>query len=367
MDQEEICLRLAKVNGLSYGGYKKTAQNILAFTKLGHAQLREVGLDSQQIAQFWNVEQSEITSALHWLEGADNSLLVATDANYPPYLATISRPPPLLFVRGDLNLLRAKQLAVVGSRDCSAYGRQWGRIFCQVLATSGLAITSGLAVGVDGLAHRATLDVEGKTIAVLGSGLQRLYPASNISIANEIVARKGVLISEFFPCVPPIASHFPRRNRIISGLSVGVLVVEASLKSGSLITARCALEQNRNVYAIPGALGNPNSEGVHWLIQQGALLVNDPAQILDDLDCGFKWSTLPMSKRSYTIDKAEVALPYADVFANVSDEVTPINVVAERAGQPISIIAGKLLELEIAGWIAAVPGGYIRLRRAYHA
>ncbi len=168
------------------------------------------------------------------------------------------------------------QLAVVGSRSCSHYGRQWGEWFTQQLALSDLTITSGLACGIDGVAHRAALDVQGKTVAVLDSGLQHLYPQNHYALAEEIVEKGGVVISEFPLGMPPHALNFPCRNRIISGLNRGVLVVEATIKSGSLVTARYALEQNRNVYALPDALGNPGSAGTHWLIQQGALLVAHP-------------------------------------------------------------------------------------------
>ena len=174
------------------------------------------------------------------------------------------------------------------------------------------------------------------------------------------------MVSEFPLLTRPLAGHFPHRNRIISGLSMGVLVVEAAMKSGSLVTARLALEQNRDVYALPGAIGNPGSEGTHWLIQQGALLAAHPNSILEQLQSDLRW--LPASQKAtiYSVPQGNTPLPFADVLANVGDEVTPVDVVAERAGQPVPAIVAKLLELELAGWIAAVPGGYVRLRRASH-
>jgi DNA processing protein len=174
------------------------------------------------------------------------------------------------------------------------------------------------------------------------------------------------VVSEFPLTTLPHPLNFPRRNRIISGLSHGVLVVEASLKSGSLVTARYGLEQNRNVYALPGALGNPLSEGVNWLIQQGALLVAHPHNIVEDLASALNWLPMTPAGEIYSEVSDDAPLPFADVLANVGDDVTPVDVVAERAGQSVPVISAQLLELELAGWIAAVPGGYVRLRRACH-
>ena len=164
----------------------------------------------------------------------------------------------------------------------------------------------------------------------------------------------------------PMPANFPRRNRIISGLSKGVLVVEAALRSGSLVTARCALEQGREVFALPGPLGNPGCEGPHWLIKQGAMPVTEPEDILENLQYGLHWLQDAPKIRLYSPDQEDVALPFPELLANVGDEVTPVDVVAERAGQPVPVTVAQLLELELAGWIAAVPGGYVRLRRACH-
>ncbi|HDT4259628.1 TPA: DNA-processing protein DprA, partial [Citrobacter freundii] len=176
----------------------------------------------------------------------------------------------------------------------------------------------------------------------------------------------GALVSEFPLDTLPLPRNFPRRNRIISGLSKGVLVVEAAQRSGSLVTARCALEQGREVFALPGPIGSPGSEGPHWLIQQGAMLVTTPEEILENLQYGLQWLPDEPEKSIYSPDHEEVALPFPELLANVGDEVTPVDVVAERAGQPVPEVVAQLLELELAGWIAAVPGGYVRLRRACH-
>ena len=323
-------------------------------------------LDDTQRQQFLALCPRQLEKTQRWLQQAQHHLIACSDAHYPARLREISRYPAALYIAGDLSALATPQLAVVGSRHCSPYGREWGGWFTQQLALSGLTITSGLARGIDGVAHRAALEVQGKTLAVLGSGLNHLYPKSHQPLAQEIIASGGALVSELPLSMAPHAVNFPRRNRIISGLSHGVLVVEASLKSGSLVTARYALEQNRNVYALPGALGNPGCEGTHWLIQQGALLVAHPNNILEDLHSALQWLPASISETIYSQLSDDVPLPFPSVLANVGDEVTPVDVVAERAGQPVPVIAAQLLELELAGWIAAVPGGYVRLRRACH-
>jgi len=363
MDKIARYVRLAAVSGMTGRRWVEMAHQLDA----AGDDLMLAELDDAQRQQYQALPEKQVDEIRHWLANSHHHhLLTALDAGYPARLMETARFPPLLYVQGDPVVLNNPQLAVVGSRNGSPYGRYWCDWFAQQLALSGLTITSGLARGIDGVAHQAALNVGGKTMAVLGSGLQHLYPKSHLRLAGEIVEQGGALISEFPLTTIPHPHNFPRRNRIISGLSLGVLVVEASLKSGSLVTARYALEQNRNVYALPGALGNPLSEGVNWLIQQGALLVAHPNNILEDLASALNWLPVTQSDQIYS-DVSDVApLPFADVLANVGDDVTPVDVVAERAGQPVPVISAQLLELELAGWIAAVPGGYVRLRRACH-
>lgn len=366
MTPAEIWLRLSGIKGAGNQHLLQVA-NILKMH--GHPDkddLVAAGLYGDQITQFYTASDAVIERTLRWLESPQHYLIPVTDPFYPDLLKTIANAPLLLFAAGDPSVLSVPQLAVVGSRNCSHYGHQWGTWFTQALALSGLVITSGLARGVDGVAHRAALNIQGKTIAVLGSGLQHIYPRLHLSLAEEIIASGGAVISEFPLSMPPYPHNFPRRNRIISGLSLGVLVIEASIRSGSLITARYALEHNRDVFALPGGLGHENSEGGHWLIQQGALLVAHPNNIIEQLQTGFKWLSFPAAPEIYSADNTDVSLPFPDVLANVGDEVTPVDVVADRAGQPVPVIVTKLLELELAGWIAAVPGGYVRVRRASH-
>ena len=366
MDKIAQSVRLAAVTGMTGKRWVDVAQQIGAGLA-DREQLIRLGLDESQCQQYDDFNENNLTEVYSWLaQSPAHHLVTALDAAYPARLKETNRFPPLLYIDGDPALISTPQLAVVGSRNCSHYGRYWCDWFTQHLSLSGLTITSGLARGIDGVAHQAALNVGGKTVAVLGSGLQRLYPNNHAHLAAEIVEQGGAVVSEFPLTTLPHAPNFPRRNRIISGLSHGVLVVEASLKSGSLVTARYGLEQNRNVYALPGALGNPLSEGVNWLIQQGALLVAHPNNIVEDLASSLNWLPMTQAGEIYSEVSDDAPLPFADVLANVGDDVTPVDVVAERAGQSVPVISAQLLELELAGWIAAVPGGYVRLRRACH-
>ncbi|AGB76484.1 DNA protecting protein DprA [Enterobacteriaceae bacterium strain FGI 57] len=366
MSPTEIWLRLIKVNDLYGERMQNIADTLIREATVTLKNLRDVGLTAKQAARFFSMTAQEVSDSEHWLSQPNNHLLLANSPFYPTALRAISDYPAALFVRGNLSLLSSYQLAVVGSRSFSWYGERWGRVFCEAFAQQGVTITSGLALGIDAVAHRSALRMAGKTIAVLGNGLSHIYPHRHRQLADDIVASGGALVSEFPLAMTPLPHNFPRRNRIISGLSRGVLVVEAALKSGSLVTARCAADQGREVYAIPGPLGNPGSEGPHWLIQQGAMLVTTPEDILETRQIALFQSANTQDTSKYSPDQDSVALPFPELLANVGDEVTPVDVVAERAGQPVPVTVAQLLELELAGWIAAVPGGYVRLRRACH-
>ncbi len=366
MTPTEIWLRLSGVKGLQNHQQLKVAAQLQHFTSVKEKELREAGLQPAQCQAFLHFERRIVAQTEEWLAHPHHHLITCDNSRYPERLKYISNFPAVLYIDGDPDILSTPQIAIVGSRDCSPYGRNWATHFAETLALSGITITSGLALGIDGIAHRAALNTNGKTLAVLGNGLHSIYPQRHTSLARDIIAGGGAVISEFPLRVRPYAFNFPHRNRIISGLSLGVLVVEAAIKSGSLLTAKLALEQNRDVYALPGAIGNPGSEGTHWLIQQGALLVDHPNTILEQLQSDLKWLPDPQTSTIYSAEEANPPLPFPDVLANVGDEVTPVDVVAERACQPVPAIVAKLLELELAGWITAVPGGYVRLRRASH-
>ncbi|MFP1853837.1 DNA-protecting protein DprA [Lonsdalea quercina] len=368
MTDTEVWLRLASVSRLGARKIARLVSQLKEACGCSIAFLKGLGVSESQAQQFFGYEHAKVEAVLSWLEHPSHSLVFFGTMEYPFLLSNISSPPPILYVIGDATLLGSTQIAIVGSRNHSAYGEQWGQFFAQEFSLSQLTITSGLAVGIDGIAHQAALDTSGKTIAVLGSGMNHLYPRRHRPLAESIVEQGGALVSEFALDTRPLPNNFPRRNRIISGLSQGVLVVEASRRSGSLVTARYALEQNREVFALPGPIGNVMMEGTHWLIQQGAYLVTHPKDVIEQLGSDLHWITeFPnVDKAIICSQESEVELPFADVLANVGDEVTPVDVVAERAGQPVPEVVGKLLDLELAGWIAAVPGGYVRLRRAGH-
>lgn len=365
MRLEEIALRMRGVTGLQTPTASRIVQQLSQMGGEPNRALRELGLNERQRAQFNRADPGYLTATLHWLEKPAHLMVNYGALGYPDRLAQIDDAPLFLLIEGDPQALLQPQLAMVGSRQFSHYGERWANHFAAELARCGFAITSGLAIGIDGICHRAALAAGGCTVAVLGSGLANIYPRRHRRLAEQIVEQGGAVVSDHLVTDLPLADHFPRRNRIISGLSLGVLVIEASLRSGTLVTARYALEQGREVFALPGPLGNPMSEGTHWLIQQGAHLVTGPKDIAELLESGLQW--LPLNENTtICASQAEVELPFADVLANVGDEVTPVDVVAERAGQPVPVISAQLLELELAGWIAAVPGGYVRIRRASH-
>ncbi|WP_312952802.1 DNA-protecting protein DprA [Superficieibacter sp.] len=366
MTPVEIWLRLINIRQFYGDRMVRLAEYLIKQPYIGDELLLAAGLTSRQKNAFMALKPEELERSLEWLEQPSHHLILASDARYPAQLRAVTDYPGALFVNGDPASLNNPQLAIVGSRHHSWYGQHWGETFSKGLSASGLTITSGLARGIDGVAHRAALNVKGKSVAVLGNGLFSVHPRSHTSLAAAIVHGGGAVISEFPLSAPPRPENFPQRNRIISGLSFGVLVVEAAIRSGSLVTARCALEQGRDVFALPGPLGNPGSEGPHWLIKQGATLVTSLEDILENLQFGQHSLPDDAEITIYSPEQEVVALPFPELLANVGDEVTPVDVVAERAGQPVPVTVAQLLELELAGWIAAVPGGYVRLRRASH-
>ncbi len=362
----EIWLRCATIKNLKLEIRLELVRTLIQLSSVDESILQSLKLTSAQVKQYYRLTCYEITEVHSWLQHQLHHFISYDHGSYPERLRQCSNAPLYLFAQGNISLLGSNQLAVVGSRTCTYYGKFWAEELVSALVQHNLTITSGLALGIDTVAHRTTIATQGNTIAVLGSGFNQFYPTENRKLSEVILENNGLILSEFLLNTPPKAKNFPRRNRIISGLALGTLVVEASLRSGSLITARYALEQNRNIYAVPGSLGNPESEGCHWLIQQGGLLVKSADDILDDLQIAYP-SVRSIPHKSVNIaETAKVPLPFAHLLANVGDEVTSVDVVAERAGQPVPETVAALLELELAGWIAAVPGGYVRLRRASH-
>ncbi len=280
------------------------------------------------------------------------------DAAYPARLKEIYDPPPVIYVRGTLATEDEWAIAVVGTRRASVYGREaTDRIVCS-LASNGITIVSGLARGIDSVAHRAALDVGGRTIAVQACGLDMVYPADHLKLAQSITER-GALISEFPLGSRPKSENFPRRNRIMSGLSLGVLVVEAGETSGALITARLALEQNREVFAVPGSILSPTSRGTNRLIQEGAKLVSDAEDILEELNLTTATQQLEM-RIVFQVDDTERLL-----LKHLSAEPTHIDDIGRRSGLPISTVSSNLAMMELKGMVRQVGGmNYVLAREA---
>ncbi|SDH26107.1 DNA processing protein [Pseudomonas flavescens] len=292
--------------------------------------------------------------SLDWLQAPAQHLLMWDDPRYPALLAEIPDAPPLLFVAGDPALLERPQLAMVGSRRASRPGLETARGFARSLARGGFVITSGLALGIDGAAHQGALDVGGHTVAVLGTGLQCLYPARHKRLARDIIDGGGALVSELPLDCPPQAGNFPRRNRLISGLSLGVLVVEASPSSGSLITARLAAEQGREVYAIPGSIHHPGARGCHQLIRDGATLVESIEHILEALR---GWQ-VPHAERSAATET--VPQPSAHpLLALLHAAPHSSEALAHCSGWPLPEVLAALTELELDGRVACEAGLWV--------
>ena len=304
-----------------------------------------------------------LADTLAWCSAAPGrNVLVLGDAAYPAPLLHSPDPPLLLYLQGDAALLASPCLAIVGSRRPTAQGRDNARRFAHDLATQGWTIVSGLAAGVDGAAHEGALDAGGRTIAVVGTGIDRVYPPSHRALAHRI-AETGLLVSEMCLGTPPLSANFPQRNRIIAGLSRGTLVVEAALRSGSLITARLASEAGREVLAIPGSILAPQSAGCHALIRQGAALVDSPAQVADELG--------PLQPQAVAVRPpsapavAETQAPPADdpVLAALGHDPQSLDTLIDRCGWPAHSLSAHLLVLEMEGRVARLPGGMYQRRQ----
>lgn len=324
----------------------------------GAAAWRALGIPREAWDALHALDPALIESDLAWCSGERRGLISWTDARYPERLRRIDSAPPALFFRGDAELLSLPQLAIVGSRHATPQGLETAEGFAAELARRGLAITSGLALGVDGAAHRGALAASGNTIAVCATGLDRVYPARHKALAEEI-ERHGLLISEFVPGTPPRAENFPRRNRLISGLALGVLVVEAARESGSLITARLAAEQGREVFAIPGSIHNVMARGCHRLIRQGAKLVESVDDILEEIaDQVGDW--LRESRRAASPHAASAAAhPHQAVLDALGDQPRGLDALVEKLGLSVDVLSTALLELELEGRVAPASGGRV--------
>ncbi|HSC80815.1 MAG TPA: DNA-processing protein DprA [Chitinolyticbacter sp.] len=296
-------------------------------------------------------EDDAVARHLAWLAEPGNRLITLADDDYPRSLLDLPDAPPLLFCKGRVDLLSAAALAVVGSRNATPQGLEHASAFAQSMSAGGLTVVSGLAAGIDAAAHRGSLKEVGSTIAVVGTGLDRVYPAGNVSLAHE-VAEHGLMISEFVLGTPPKAEHFPRRNRLIAALTRGVLVVEAALGSGSLITARQAADLGREVFAIPGSIHSPVARGCHRLIKDGAKLVESADDILSELG----WHDAACRPV-----RADPVLPLGEIERSVLDaagyDPVDFDTLLVRCGLTADALCAILLGLEMAGAVTTLPGG----------
>jgi DNA processing protein len=318
---------------------------------------RSVGLEGRLHESLAKPDWASVEADLRWLDAPERDLIPIDDARYPQFLRETTGAPLALFTQGDPELLLLPQIGIVGARSASPQGLENARAFAAELARRGLVITSGLALGIDGAAHQGALDADGYTVAVFGTGLDRVYPARHRDLAHRI-AEKGLLISEFSPATASRPENFPRRNRIISGLSLGVLVVEATHDSGSLITARYANEQGRDVFAIPGSIHNPMARGCHKLIRQGAKLVETVDDILEEI------APHIAQHRSVTAVAATADPQDEALLAAFGDDPVAFDELMLRSGLAVDALSAALLRLELEGLVSPATGGrYQRLWR----
>ena len=345
----------------------------------GPALWKATGLSDPTCAALSRPDAARIERDLDWLATAGHALVPFDAGDFPHLLARSPDPPAALFVAGDPATLWQPQLAVIGARAATPAGLATARAFASAFARAGLAVTSGLADGIDGAAHRGALEGGGATIAVCGTGLERIYPRKHEALAQEILERGGALVSELPLDAEARADQFPRRNRILAALALGTLVVEAGMRSGSLITARLAGDAGREVFAVPGSIHNPLARGCHRLLRQGAILVETAEDVLDELgplaaslgvalrerlaDASCEERERGMRRRDVRASRRDPAC--ASLLAAIADDAPTLDVLVERCGLTAPAVSSMLLMLELEGAVAALPGG--RYQRQFHA
>ena len=344
----------------SLGSFKQIFESKLPVSHLGLNKQLQLIRQAYHKGQ-WQKEVAKITQIIDQHQA---KIIPITSEDYPSQLKQIPMPPPLLYVRGNPHCLHLPQLAIVGSRRMTKGAEKIARSWAKSLAASGFTITSGMAIGIDSCAHRGALDAcKGLSIAVIATGIDRIYPSQNSSLAEQIIEKGGALVTEFIPGTPPLPAHFPQRNRIISGLSLGVLVVEAALNSGTLITARYALEQNREVFAIPGSINSPQSKGCHQLIKQGACLVETTAELVEEIagplaSYGEKYQHL--TQNSTELKPAD-ELSHEESLLLELLGYEPMLIDELDTRWPMEKLLQLLIALELKGVIASDQGYYTRL------
>jgi len=372
-EELESWIRLWRVSGVGSKYFLKLLKSFDSpadVFKAPSSSLKQAGISQNLADAILDAKgNNSATPDLEWLNAADNHYIITIDCpEYPTLLKQTDNPPPILYVHGNLSIINDPQLAIVGSRNPTQSGMTSAYDFSKYLGQTGLCITSGLALGIDGSAHQGALDANAPTIAIIATGIDRVYPAKHRNLAHQIV-ETGAIISEFPVGTQPRSSNFPRRNRIISGLAHGTLVVEAALKSGSLITARLASEQGREVFAIPGSIHNPLAKGCHQLIRQGAKLVETAQDILEEMS-----AIIDLSQ----IDQVTIPTNYetSEITTHTNNEDPDHQLLLEKMGyDPISIdnlvvstgfkpesIAAMLLILELQSQVSSNGGGtYTRI------
>jgi len=370
ISRDRLCawLILARVPGLGPVTATRLVEQLgdpLRVLAAGRSDLQALGIKAPLADAILSPQESAAEADLSWAEAEGVHILTRDDPSYPSQLEQIPAPPILLFVRGDPQVLQDPMLAIVGSRNPTASGRETTRELARDLGACGLTIASGLALGIDGAAHQGALE-SGRTIAVLGTGPDRVYPAAHRDLARRI-AQNGALATEYLPGSAPIGRNFPRRNRIISGLSLGTLVTEAALQSGSLITARYAIEQGREVFAVPGSIHNPLARGCHELIRTGAKLVESATDILEEVApvLGALVKAPDAPARSGMKDTVSLDEDHLRLLENLDHDPVATDDLVRRTGLPAQNVASMLLLLELEGYVLSCPGGrYCRSQRA---
>ena len=366
-DDHAPWLALAHVKGLGCVSFKKLAAHFgdptLAFSAAPRELAAIDGLQREAIDGLIGFSRwAEVEHELERIRSAGITLVRYTDTEYPARLRAISDPPPLLYVKGALSPTDERAMAVVGSRSASDYGRRVARDLARGLASCGFTVVSGLARGIDGMAHETALNSGGRTIAILGSGVERAYPPEHDKLYQRI-AEHGAVISELPIGTKPMAFNFPARNRLISGLSLGVVVVEATEKSGSLITASLAIDQGREVFAVPGEVGSSRSRGAHRLIRQGAKLVETVDDILEEIAPQLARQSVAATKHDARLLPQNSSAAVQRIFAMLQERSLQVDEIIERSGLVSAEVLGILLDLELQGYLRQLPGKFYTIER----
>lgn len=360
LEEKSLWVSLASIPGIGSQTFcllLKTFGSPAHIYAASQQQLKQVVNDSIASEIVQGADARTLAETRQWLLQENNHLVTLADPEYPRSLLEISDPPPFLYAKGNLALLNQPSIAIVGSRNATVQGEKNAEAFAHDLCSYGLCIVSGLALGIDGAAHRGALKAKGATIAVVGTGLDIVYPAKHRELAHQI-AEHGLIISEFPLGTPSKPQNFPKRNRIISGLSLGCLVVEANLQSGSQITARLAAEQGREIFAIPGSIHSPMSKGCHQLIKQGAKLVDCLQDIVEELNLSAR---LAADIKATDTDKTASNLDQNSagnaILKAMGYDPIHLEIIVAKSGLTVSEVSSMLMLLELEGKVASLTGG----------